>query len=257
MTSQNRKSKKFQNKILPWLDVLAITAWGVLILKYWLTNKLILLIHPDYFWLAILGAIGLLIISSLKAGQLSQRRRGEIAPNVQHFTVFPPGFGSGLLLTAAILGLLITPRVFASQTALQRGVTDIVGATRTQPQAFRASVRPEERTLVDWVRTLNVYPEPDAYTGQRAKVQGFVIHPPELGKEYLYVARFVLTCCAADAYPIGLPVKLKEPRDKYPPDTWLEIEGQMVTETIKNKRQLTIAASSLRKISQPKNPYSY
>ncbi|MUG94146.1 TIGR03943 family protein [Scytonema sp. UIC 10036] len=256
MASQNQKAK-IKNTLLPWLDVLALTAWGVLILKYWLTNKLVLLIHPDYFWLAVTGAIGLLVLSFLKAGQLLQRPRGQVTPDMQHFTVFPPGFGSILLLIVAILGLVITPRVFASQTALQRGVTDFVGTSRVKPQEFRASVRSEERTLVDWVRTLNVYPEPDAYTGQRAKVQGFVIHPPELGKEYLFIARFVLTCCAADAYPIGLPVKLKEPRDKYPPDTWLEIEGQMVTETIQDKRQLTIAASSLRKISQPKNPYSY
>lgn len=256
MNSQTQKSR-IRNKLLSWLDVLAITAWGILIIKYWLTNKLNLLIHPDYFWLVITGAVGLLIMSFLKALQLLQKRRREVTPNLQHFTIFPPGWGSALLLATAILGLTITPRVFASQTALQRGVTDLVGATRAQPQAFRASVRPEERNLVDWVRTLNVYPEPDAYAGQKAKVQGFVIHPPELGKEYLFLARFVLTCCAADAYPIGLPVKLQDSRDQYPPDTWLEVEGQMVTETIANKRQLTITATSLKKIPQPKNPYSY
>ncbi|NMG06144.1 TIGR03943 family protein [Brasilonema sp. UFV-L1] len=250
------KSKNRLKKILPWLDVLAITAWGILILKYWLTNKLNLLIHPDYFWLAILGAIGLITIGLFKTKQLLQRRH-EITPNVQHLTLFPPGWSSTLLLTTAILGLIITPRVFASQTALQRGVTDLVGATRAQPQAFRASVRPEERTLVDWVRTLNVYPEPDAYTGQKVKVQGFVIHPPDLGQEHLFLARFVITCCAADAYPVGLPVKLKQTRDQYPPDTWLEIEGQMVTENLANKRQLTIDATSLKKIPQPKNPYTY
>jgi uncharacterized repeat protein (TIGR03943 family) len=254
---KNRKSK-IRTKLLLWLDVFALIAWGILILKYWLTGKLYLLLHPDYFWLAIAGAIGLLILAFFKALQLLQKRRGEVTPNLQHFTVFPPGFGSTLLLITAILGLMITPRVFASQVALQRGVSDLIGATRSQPQAFRASVRPEDRTLVDWVRTLNVYPEPDAYTGQKAKVQGFVIHPPYLGKEYIYIARFILTCCAADAYPIGLPVKLNsETRDKYQPDTWLEIEGKMTTETINNKRQLTISATSLKTISQPKNPYSY
>jgi uncharacterized repeat protein (TIGR03943 family) len=250
------KSKIRHYKLQSWLDVLAITAWGILILKYWVTNKLNLLIHPDYFWLAIAGAIGLLIVSGFKTLQLLQRRR-EVTPSVQHLSFFPPGWGSAILLTAAILGLTITPQVFASQTALARGVTDLVGATRAQPQAFRASIRPEERTLVDWVRTLNVYPEPDAYTGQKVKVQGFVIHPPDLGKEYLFLARFVITCCAADAYPAGLPVKLKQTRDQYAPDTWLEIEGQMMTENLANKRQLTIDATSLKKIPQPKNPYTY
>ncbi|MBD2663386.1 hypothetical protein B6N60_03269 [Richelia sinica FACHB-800] len=248
---------KTANPLLPWLDVVAIAAWGILILKYWLTEKLSLLIHPDYFWLAIVGSIVLLMIALAKAWQLKQRHPRQDIPSGQHISVFPPGWGSILLLTAAILGLMITPRVFASQTALNRGVSDLLGGVRAQPQAFRATIRPEERSLIDWVRTLNVYPEPDAYTGQKVKVQGFVIHPPELGKEHLFLARFVITCCAADAYPIGLPVKLPGTRDQYPPDTWLEVEGQMTTETHVGKRQLTINATSLKKIPQPKNPYSY
>jgi uncharacterized repeat protein (TIGR03943 family) len=253
----NPKSK-IQNLLLPWLDVIAITSWGILILKYWRTGKLNLLIHPDYFWLAISGGVGLLIVGFFKAAQLwQQRRRRFDVPSTQHFSFFPPGWGSALLLTTAILGLTITPRVFASQTALDRGVTDLVGATRAQPQAFRATIRPEERSLVDWVRTLNVYPEPDAYTGQKVKVKGFVILPPNIEKDHLFLARFVITCCAADAYPAGLPVKLNEPRDQYPPDTWLEVEGQMITENVLGKRQLTIVANSLKKITQPDNPYTY
>jgi uncharacterized repeat protein (TIGR03943 family) len=248
---------KIKNLLLPWLDVLAISSWGVLIIKYWLTDKLNLLIHPNYFGLVVTGASGLIVIGFFKAKQLLQRRRRDNTPNLQHITVFPTGWGGALLLTSAILGFIITPQVFASDKALQRGVTDLLGSTRIQPQAFRASVRPEERSLVDWVRTLNVYPEPDSYTGQKVKVQGFVIHPQELGKDYLFLGRFVLTCCAADAYPIGLPVKLKESREQYAPDSWLEIEGQMATETLSGKRQLTITANSIQKISQPKNPYSY
>lgn len=247
--------KRLQNYLLPWLDVLAIAAWGILMLRYWHTGKLSILIHRDYFWLVIAGGIGLSIVSSLKALYLL-RSRSNI-PDPQHLTIFPPGFSSALLLLTAILGLVITPRVFASQTALQRGVTDVLQATRSQPQAFRSSIRSEERTLIDWIRTLNVYPEPDAYTGQKVKVQGFVIHPPELPPEYLLLSRFVITCCAADAYPVGLPVKLTQNRQAYPQDAWFEVEGQMITQNLQNKRQLTIQASNLRPIQEPKNPYEY
>jgi len=248
---QNRKFK-IQN----WLEVLAIAAWGSLMLKYWLTGKLNLLIHPDYFWLVITGGLGLLVVAVLKGWQLLRHRRRALA--VQHVSLLPPGFSSILLLVTAILGLTFTPRVFASQTALQRGVTDFLAATRSQPQAFRTSVKPEERSLLDWVRTLNVYPEPDAYSGQKVKVQGFVIHPPELPPEYILISRFVITCCAADAYPVGLPVKLTENSQVYPPDTWLEVEGQMITENLGGKRQLTIQSSvPPKKIPQPQNPYEY
>ncbi|MBD2771809.1 TIGR03943 family putative permease subunit [Iningainema tapete] len=258
MTSIPNRKYKIQNRLLPWLDVLAISAWGILILKYWLTDKLGLLIHPKYFGIVIAGGFGLLIVSIFKAQEILQRRSTrEVIPSNQHITLFPANFSSALLLFTAILGIMITPRVFASDTALQRDFSDLLTTSRPQPQAFRPNTRPEERSLVDWVRTLNVYPEPDAYTGQKVKVQGFAIHPPELGKEYLFLARFVITCCAADAYPIGLPVKLKEPRDKFPQDTWWEVEGQMFTENLSGKRQLTIAATSLKKIPQPSKPYSY
>ncbi|AKG22906.1 TIGR03943 family putative permease subunit [Calothrix sp. 336/3] len=257
MTAIPRPKSQFPQRFLPWLDVLAITAWGILLLKYFFTGKLNLLIHPNYFWLVNVAAIGLLIVSFFKTKQLLKKRRVDNLPNVQHLAVFPPGWGSTLLIITAILGFIISPQVFASDKALKRDVSDLLGSTRVKPQAFRTSVRPEERSLVDWVRTLNVYPEPDAYTGQKAKVQGFVIHPSDLTKEYLFLARFVLTCCAADAYPIGLPVKLGTTREEYPADTWLEIEGKMTTETLNGKRQLTISPTSIKKIDQPKTPYSY
>ncbi|MEH1767896.1 TIGR03943 family putative permease subunit [Nostoc sp.] len=257
MTNKTPKSK-IPNLLLPWLDAIAITAWGTLMLRYWLTNKLNLLIHPNYIWFVVVTGISLIIIGFFKMQELWQHRRRDVTPNTPHISLFPPGWGSTLLLTTAILGFIITPQVFASDKALQRGITtDSLGSTRVKPQAFRATVRPEERSLVDWVRTVNVYPEPDTYTGQKVKVQGFVIHPPDIGKEYLFLARFVLTCCAADAYPVGLPVKLQNNQEAYAADTWLEVEGQMVTENLSGKRQLTIAATSLKNIPQPQNPYSY
>lgn len=257
MTSIQNPKPKVPNRFHPWLDVLAVTAWGILLLRYWWTGKLNLLIHPNYFWMVKVTGISLIIVGFFKAQELWQQRRRNIVPSTQHINLFAPGWGSSLLLTAAILGFIITPQVFASDKALQRGVTDLSLSTRRSPQSFRASVRPEERSLVDWVRILNVYPEPDAYTGQKVKLKGFVIHPEEMGKEYLFIARFVLSCCAADAYPIGLPVKLPNTQERYSPDVWLEIEGKMVTETLGDKRQLTIAATSIKKIPQPENPYSY
>ncbi|HYW19155.1 MAG TPA: TIGR03943 family protein [Nodularia sp. (in: cyanobacteria)] len=246
-----------RNILIPWIDALAVTTWGILMLQYWVSGKLYLLIHPNFFGLVIGCGIAFLIIGSLKMQELWRTGRRVNTPNLQHINLFPPGWGSALLLTVAILGLMITPRVFASDTALQLGVTNLLSTGRAQPQSFRPSIRPEDRSLVDWARTLNVYPEPDSYAGQDAKVQGFVIHPPDIGQDYVFLARFVLTCCAADAYPVGLPVKLPENQKRYAPDTWLEVEGKMITETLAGKRNLTIAATSIKEISQPRNPYSY
>ena len=135
MTSLRNAKSLIPNHLLPWLEVVAIAAWGVLILKYWLTDKLNLLIHPDFFWLVILAAIGLLTMSFCKSLQLWHKiPPDQITSGEQHINVFPPGWSSSLLLVAAVLGFIISPQVFASQTALNREVTEILGATRTQPQ---------------------------------------------------------------------------------------------------------------------------
>ena len=257
MSYRKRPSKTLKN-LLPWLDVLAITAWGFLLLKYWLSQELYLLIHPNYFALVVIAGIVLIVIGIVKGIQLWRQR--EPVQEAQHMNLIPPRLGSFLLIVVAIIGFTIAPQVFASDKAIQRGVAEFGQAnSRLQPQSFRTSTRPEERSLVDWTRTLGVYPEPDAYTGQKVKVKGFVIHPPDLGNEYLFLARFVLTCCAADAYPVGLPVKLKQgqTRDEFKQDSWFEVEGEMATETLSEKRQLTIISNSMKKVSQPKNPYSY
>ncbi|MGA7934295.1 MAG: TIGR03943 family protein, partial [Kovacikia sp.] len=227
-------SLRFLRSLFPWLDVLAIAVWGVLFLKYWLTGKLFLLIHPNYLWLTVVAGVTLLIVAGLRAVTLirqSRRMPQTAGATDQHLTLFPPGWSSALLLATAILGLLISPRAFASQTAIDRGVADTLTITRVKPQAFRGVEDSENKSIVDWMRTLTVYPEPDAYTGQKAKVQGFVTYPPNLPDQYLLISRFIITCCAADAYPVSLPVKLSQSRDGYKPDMWLEIEGRMVTET--------------------------
>ncbi|MBW4519590.1 MAG: TIGR03943 family protein [Scytolyngbya sp. HA4215-MV1] len=254
-------ARKSSERFLALLDVLAISAWGILFLKYWLTGKLFLLIHPNYIWLTVASGVVLVLLAGWKffflLKQFRQTPRAGTTSSTQHMTFFPPGWGSSLLLAIAILSFIISPRAFASDTAIQRGVTDTLALTRTKPQAFRISSRSEDKSLIDWIRTLSVYPEPDAYTGQKVKVQGFVTYSQQLPEQYFLISRFVITCCAADAYPVSLPVKLTQNRTAYKPDSWLEIEGQMITERLAGKRQLTIQAQSLKSISEPKNPYDY
>ena len=254
--------------MIVFLDFFSLLLWGILLLKYALTGQLNLLIHPNYFKLAISTGVILLILSLVKIWQLIQLKRQKIktSKGQQHITFLPPGWGSGLLVIVAILGLAIAPKVLSSQTAMQRGVAETLPVTRVKPQSFRLAIKSEQRSLLDWIRTLNAYPEPDAYQGQKAVVRGFVVHLPELPPNYFLISRFVITCCAVDAYPVGIPVKLdKQTRALYPPDTWLEVEGEMRSEALGVKsessslsqNQLVLAATAIRKIPTPARPYEY
>jgi putative membrane protein len=264
----NIKKQKL-NKIL---DILALLGWGILFLKYSFTRQLYLLIHPNYFWLVTVTGIIFILISGYKSYELvREKNTNQKDNNGEHITLFPPGWSSILLITIAVLALLIPPKILASDTALQRGISESLPLTRIEPQSWVMKKNPEERSLLEWIRTLNAYPEPDAYIGQKAKVSGFVVHSLNLPENYFLIARFVLTCCAVDAYPVGIPVKIKEEnRENYKQDTWLEIEGKMISETLtisdqniditpntKTKRKLILEASNIDKIPTPANPYEY
>ncbi|MBI4781211.1 MAG: TIGR03943 family protein [Oscillatoriophycideae cyanobacterium NC_groundwater_1537_Pr4_S-0.65um_50_18] len=264
MTASAKPQRRPKNsmRFLPLLDIAALLVWGILLLKFWLTGKIAILLHPDYVWLAYSAGFFLVGLAIVKLVQLVQANRSKKQVQkpiaLQHFSLFPPGWGSALLLTVGLFGLQFTPQPFSSQAALDRGVTDTLTMTRSQPQAFRGTSQPEKRSLVEWIRTLNIYPEPDAYTGQKVNLSGFAIHPPEMAQSHLAIARFVITCCAADAYPVGLPVKLPQgDRSAYPPDKWFQVEGVMATETLNGKRQLVIQATSLKEIPEPASPYDY
>jgi putative membrane protein len=253
--------------LAPWFDILALLLWGALILKYALTGELALLIHPNFFALSA-GAGVLLFLLGL--GKLIQMFQPQVSggESVQHMTLLPKNVGSSLLIVVAIAGFIFPPTILASQTAIQRGLTEELPLTRSQPESFRANTSPEERTLLDWIRLLNVYPEPDAYAGDPVQIQGFVTHLPQLPDNYMMVSRFVLTCCAVDAYPVGLPVRLEGTRDDFPPDSWVEVSGEMATEILElnledpsnaplPQRQLVIHADAVEPIPTPRNPYEY
>ncbi|MDJ1185374.1 TIGR03943 family putative permease subunit [Roseofilum casamattae] len=255
----------FPQRWLPTLDVLTTGLWGLVLMKFWITGELNLLIHPAYHWLTVIAGVILIALSSFKGWQLWRRYQTRLANRsrtslkaAEHSTLLPQSLSCYLLIFAAMVALTVRPHAFTSETALKRGVNDFLPVTQVTPQSFANAASRQGLSLVEWVRTLNVYPEPDAYTGEDASVQGFAIHPPDFPEDYILLARFVVTCCAADAYPVGLPVYLPDgDRDRYPEDGWLDVTGVMETHVLNDRRKLVIKANTIESIPEPKNPYNY
>lgn len=253
MTTQSKSFSK-SPQFVEWLDIVALAAWALLLLKYKLTDEIGLLVHPRFNWVVIAASIILLLVSGSRSWGILRKKA---PPRSQHLNSLPPVWTGLLLIATAIAGLLTSPHALDSSAATQQGISDTLVSTRIQAQTFRSSVNSEERSILQWARTLAVYPEPDRYTGQKVKIQGFVVQPANLPDQYFVLTRFVIAHCALDAYPVGMIVKLTESRKAYPSDTWLNLQGQVMTETLNGKRELVIAARSLQAIPEPKTPYEY
>lgn len=237
------------------MDILALSAWGILFLYYWLSDQLKLLIHPRFFWAVIAAGVVLLALAAARAMAI---RRPQVAAPAAHIRTLPVGWGSMLLLIVAVAGVVIPVQPLGSQAALQEGFgLAALPPLRTQVQRFTGGVQPADRTLSDWARTLAVYPEPDSYQGNPVNVSGFAVYAPELPDNMLMITRFVIRHCAIDAVPIGLPVMLEQPRSTYPQDGWFVVKGEMATIELDGIRRLAIAPTEISSIPEPNDPYEY
>ncbi|WP_236796170.1 TIGR03943 family protein [Amycolatopsis sp. GM8] len=86
--------------------------------------------------------------------------------------------------------------------------------------------------------------------GRTVRLTGFVTHTGDS----VLLARMVITCCAADAYP--LKVRMLGPAG-YPDDTWLDVTGQVVPGTATKANRFTpeFTVLSANRIPQPADPY--
>jgi uncharacterized repeat protein (TIGR03943 family) len=66
--------------------------------------------------------------------------------------------------------------------------------------------------------------------------------------------RFLITCCAADATPLGIEIEYKEETGKeLKNEEWVKVKGKAKVENGKVK----IYAEGIEKINPPKDPYLY
>jgi len=70
------------------------------------------------------------------------------------------------------------------------------------------------------------------------------------------VIRMMMTCCAADAQPIALPIEPQQKPD-LPDMTWVRVTGKAAFPIEGGQRKPLIQNAALEKIDAPEDPYLY
>ncbi len=160
------------------------------------------------------------------------------------------------------LALLVSkPVPLTSATATQRGINAAASpaATARQPVSspLFASDDYSNFTIKDWTSLLAQTDDPDFFTGKNVAVTGFVLADKN-DKAVFYVSRFVVTCCAVDARPIGLPVYAPGWQSGFKQDDWVRVTGAFVSNpSVLNPDPIAVQPDKLQKTSQPENVYDY
>ncbi|MEU7784813.1 TIGR03943 family protein [Amycolatopsis sp. NPDC049159] len=158
-----------------------------------------------------------------------------LVPVLAVFLVAPPALGADSVIRTE-------SRVPASAAAANAASFPPLPAGDPVPLAVNEFV---SRAGWDAAGTLN---------GRTVSLTGFVVHAD--GGTLL--ARLVISCCAADAFPVTVRLRGGE-ADHLASDAWIRVTGQVVpgTATKANSYTPDLTPSSLATVPAPKDPYEY
>ncbi len=161
----------------------------------------------------------------------------------------------GIMAIPLVLGLFVPARPLGASAVNSRGI----GLTAPQragsvTQAQRAVTGP--KNVLDWLRDFSNNPDPHAFDGQAVDVVGFVYRDPRNGAEQIWVSRFAITCCVADASAVGLLVQTSEAAS-LKNDSWIHVTGKLLAGEFAGQKVPVIMPDKIEPTQRPANPYLY
>jgi len=171
------------------------------------------------------------------------------------------GIGLVLLIMLPVLaGLLVPHRSLNALAAMKRGMgldsanlLDVYRSRRRDWAAAAGEYKP--------ANTLDVLEIGRDQPGLKVRTIGFVYRSDDMADDLLTIARFKITCCAADATPVGVAVRWADAA-KFGNDTWIEVRGAVERQTIRGREVTVIVVDpsarpkdGVLEVEAPDQPY--
>jgi putative membrane protein len=233
-----------------------VTSLSLVIISLWLAvhGRLDLYIHPRYIWFTVLlCAVALVCILA----DLATRK--NMPKTVERTRI--GGVAAGLLGLAFCAALVILkPTTLTSLAADQRGInTAALTVSTSTTLADLSSVQADSTqfSLKEWAALLAQSNDSELFSGKAADVSGFVTPATSADPNVFYVSRFVITCCAVDARPLGVPVYKPGWQQQYKADQWLEVQGSFMPNPAASELSVVLLPKTITPIAEPDEPYAY
>jgi uncharacterized repeat protein (TIGR03943 family) len=157
-----------------------------------------------------------------------------------------------------IIAIAIPAKALGTETVSRR-LSDLnnVSLEYEESTLSKFSGNTKNYSIRDWIAAINYNPDLHSYIGKDTKVSGFIFKPENTKQNTFLISRFVVTCCAVDARPVGLYGQYENWEDDFKLDEWVEAEGKFELIQIENKDTLVINIEKITKITQPLDPYIY
>lgn len=166
-------------------------------------------------------------------------------------------FGLLIILLPLVLGWLVPPKPLGASAFNNREIN--VGSLQSVAPPGnneRMGLISGEKNIVDWLVEIQNSASPNALDGQKAHVIGFVFRDERFNDAQFLVGRFIVSCCVADASPVGLVVQGDEAAE-FEDDQWIDVSGHFETGTFDGEETPILIIDSIEAIDPPSQPYLY
>ncbi|MBB5843527.1 putative repeat protein (TIGR03943 family) [Conyzicola lurida] len=242
-----------------WRGVVLMTVVVVATVWLALTNQLILYIHPRYVvFTVIMAAVGLVFV--VASAFLREPHDHDEPPTRWQNTL---SVTAAALSLAIAVGIIVVPPATLSSATLDQRAMNATGLSEGQGQTVGQAATTSDAafarfTVLDWSSLLRQSSELSLYEGKPVDVVGFVSADPDDPQNMFYVSRFIITCCAVDAQPVGVPVYSPDWQQTLEIDDWVRVTGGFdANPSEQSTESIALLPDETTVVEQPGEPYLY
>ncbi len=241
---------RFKRWLQDYRGVVLIAIAAVATVWLGATKQLGLYIHPRYNTFSLI-ACGLgLIVVVWSLNDKPHERKNTSKLSIKTLLIIALSF---------ISLLVIKPTTLSSDIANQRGVNSAANTDALAKLSNADVISPfgstsfTQLSIKDWANLLAQTNDHAFFVGKQATVSGFITKDENDPNNRFFVSRFVVSCCAVDARPIGVPIYLPDWQNTYKQDQWIAVDGKFVVTNDK----VALDKPKIEVIEKPRDPYVY
>jgi len=224
-------------------QVLTVFIWFAFISITLITGKLQIYINKRFFPFTILASFLLLIMLFIKIKRF-KKEGSEMAGIISTLSFL-------IFLFPVLLAIVVRPDNLPVLAAAKRGISQAFtgGDIKEILQAQLETEGKYKKLNIKQLLTL-AKNKPEEIDGKDISVEGFVLKNQDTEKFTL--VRFLITCCAADATPLGVDVEYTD-TGKLKQNSWVKVYGRCSL----TEGKATILADEVKETQPPANVYLY
>lgn len=243
-------------------QALILSGLGFFLLNRFFSGQLLVYIHQRYVWLVLPTGIVILTLAYVLFNRRPLHQTGESGSLIEIDHLHPQAPSNAnwrlmLMLIPLVLGVVIPISPLDAEAAATRQVRQSLTFSSDPNLTERVlALEPANRSILEWMWAFDAAENKQLLDGQPVNLEGFVIINETVPEGQFLVARFVITCCVADATPIGIVVDPSEVASTIP-EGWVAIKGTMQITLRDGAPALLVQATDIRLIERPDQPYLY